>query len=138
MYTQFNTLSFCIDVDDSYTTYLSGFNVNMSVNDSYLLMRTKHVFASSIVYSNLLQFITYFKKLVSIVFFMGRRYEENFCLILLSESYYFEWIILFMLKYINHSSTHPPRWVKQHFCCQYNVRSDLILQWCTLRWCMAC
>ena len=90
VYTQFNTLSFCIDVDDSYITYLGGFKVNTSVNDFYLLMRTKHVFASSIVYSNLLQFITYFKKLVSIVFFMGRRYEENFCLILLNESYYFE------------------------------------------------
>ena len=120
MYTQFNTLSFCIDVDDSYTTYLSGFNVNMSVNDSYLLMRTKHVFC--FFYCLFKPTLVYHISLKA--WFYCILYGSSLWRKFLFES--FERVLLFWMNYfihvevhwwysINHLNSRFSTWVELHF-----------------------
>ena len=125
MYTQFNTLSFCIDVDDSYITYIGGFKVNMSVNDFYLLMRTKHVFCffnclfkPTLVYHISIKAwfycILYGSSLWRIfwIFFWAGRFVLN-------ELFYLCWSTLIIRTLV------PQHGLNYTFCCHYKFMERL-------------
>ena len=124
VYTQFNTLSFCIDVDDSYITYIGGFKVNMSVNDFYLLMRTKHVFCffNCLFKPTLVYHISLKAWFYCILY--GSSLWRIFLNLLLSGSFCFEWIILLMLKYVNHSNSRSSTWVELHFLLSIQIHGE--------------